>query len=169
MPLAKSNISAAMIELGLPYIRGYKPRGNYQAAPAGEIRRRVQDARVLAALRAAPAAAAAGGRLQPAPPPLPARRRGGRHIDYGLLQEENRKLGALGEQLVVAFERRQLSQGGWPRPFGPLETGTGRGRPAVPGPRGPYAYSGLARTPSISRVIETFSLTTTPPPGTGPL
>jgi hypothetical protein len=36
------NISAVMIEMGLPYIRGYKPRGNYQAALAREIRRRLE-------------------------------------------------------------------------------------------------------------------------------
>src|SRR5947209_3005610 len=32
------NISAAMVDLGLPYIKGYKPRGNYQRALVDEIR-----------------------------------------------------------------------------------------------------------------------------------
>jgi hypothetical protein len=115
------NISAAMVELGLPYIRGYKPRGNYQEALLAEIRRRLeQDPHLL-------------DRLQPtltdAPttrPPLqrteaPSRRPGnrgrstpgskaGRHVDYGLLQEENRQLGALGEELVVDYERRWLQE-----------------------------------------------------------
>jgi hypothetical protein len=36
------NISAAMINLGLPYIRGYLPRGNYQAALATEVQRRLE-------------------------------------------------------------------------------------------------------------------------------
>jgi hypothetical protein len=33
------NISAAMLDLGPPYIRGYKPRGNYQAALTTAIQR----------------------------------------------------------------------------------------------------------------------------------
>ena len=32
-----ANVSALMIELGLPYIDGYKPRGNYQASLRDEI------------------------------------------------------------------------------------------------------------------------------------
>jgi Domain of unknown function (DUF3883) len=103
-----ANISAAMIELGLPYIRGYKPRGNYQAALAGEIRRRLADPGVLAALRVSPPAAATGDLQWAEIPPPPPRKRGGRHIDYGALQEENQRRGALGEELVVAFERERL-------------------------------------------------------------
>ena len=46
------NISAAMLGLGLPYIRGYKPMSNYQAALASEIRRHVEaDPRLLQILR----------------------------------------------------------------------------------------------------------------------
>jgi hypothetical protein len=105
-----ANISAAMIELGLPYIRGYKPRGNYQAALATEIRRRLADPGVLAALRVSPPAAAAGEMHQAEIPPPPPPKRGGRHVDYGALQEENQRRGALGEELVVAFERKRLRQ-----------------------------------------------------------
>ncbi len=36
------NISAAMLDLGLPYIRGHKPLSNYQAALATEIRRHLE-------------------------------------------------------------------------------------------------------------------------------
>lgn len=107
-----ANISAAMIELGLPYIRGYKPRGNYQAELVSEIRRRVAEPQLLAALRAQPATPAAGALLPAEPPPAPPRKPGGRHLDYGLLQEENRRLGAAGEQLVVAFEQQRLTCGG---------------------------------------------------------
>jgi hypothetical protein len=32
------NISAVMVELGLPYIEGYKPRGNFQALLADGVR-----------------------------------------------------------------------------------------------------------------------------------
>ena len=107
-----ANISAAMIELGLPYIRGYKPRGNYQAELVSEIQRRVVDPKLLAALRTGPGASALR-MLRPAdPPPPPPRKRVGRHVDYGLLQEENRRLGAVGEQLVLEFERRRLASCG---------------------------------------------------------
>jgi hypothetical protein len=107
-----ANISAAMIELGLPYIRGYKPRGNYQAALETEIRRRIGDMRLLEAVRAAPTGTTAGQLELTDPPARPPRRRVGRHIDYGALQEENRRRGAHGEQLVVAFERHHLHRGG---------------------------------------------------------
>ena len=42
------------------------------------------------------------------------RKPGGRQVDYGLLQEENSRRGRLGEQLVVAFEQRQLREAGHP-------------------------------------------------------
>lgn len=105
-----ANISAAMIELGLPYIRGYKPRGNYQAELVGEIQRRMIEPQLLAALRADPGIASPETLRSAEPPQPPPRKHVGRHVDYGLLQEENRKLGELGEQLVVQFERRQLIQ-----------------------------------------------------------
>lgn len=37
------NISAVMISLGLPYIRGYKPKANIQGALAEEIQRRLEE------------------------------------------------------------------------------------------------------------------------------
>jgi Domain of unknown function (DUF3883) len=109
-----ANISAAMIQVGLPYIRGYKPRGNYQAALETEIRRRLAAPQVLAALRVAPPARAISGLQRAEPPPPPPGKRGGRHIDYGALQAENQRRGALGEQLVVIFERQRLTQSGHP-------------------------------------------------------
>ena len=107
-----ANISAAMIELGLPYIRGYKPRGNYQAELVSEIQRRMAEPQLLAALRTDPGIASTETLRSAEPPQPPPRKQVGRHVDYGLLQEENRKLGELGEQLVVQFERRQLTQVG---------------------------------------------------------
>jgi hypothetical protein len=107
------NISAAMLELGLPYIRGYKPRGNYQAALLREIQHRMEeDPRQLASLRAEPQASAASSLQRAEPPSSTATNRKGTHLDYGLLQEENSRLGAMGEELVVEFERKRLRRSG---------------------------------------------------------
>ena len=98
-----ANISAVMIGLGLPYIRGYKPYGNYQAALKDEVRRRLEDPQLLAALRLPGQARqrqVCGG---PGRRRRPGNQAAGRLTD-GLLQEENSRRGRLGEQLVVAFE-----------------------------------------------------------------
>jgi len=110
------NISAAMLDLGLPYIQGYKPMGNYQAALSGEIRRRVETRPpLLALLRVDPGDLVQNSRLQRVGTlPRARENRRGRHPDYGLLQEENRRWGALGEQLVVEYERSQLRHRGRP-------------------------------------------------------
>lgn len=121
--LKYQNISAAMLDLGLPYIRGYKPRRNYQAALIAEIQRRVDAApQLLHALGDfAEGDAPPGSQLRrtqppkPAPPPRtsPAKRDGvGRHRDYGLLQEENSRRGRQGERLVVDYERAWLGEQG---------------------------------------------------------
>ncbi len=115
------NISAAMLELGLPYIRGYKPMRNYQAALAAEIQRRLDaDPHLLCTLReGASAGVPTGNPLQRMAPPSPAPqlaasrgtgRRAGRHPDYGALAEENRRRGAQGEELVADYERSWLRQ-----------------------------------------------------------
>lgn len=108
----RGNISAVMIGLGLPYIRGYKPYGNYQDELEDEITRRVNP-QLLTALRVTQTPATAVSSLRRTePPPRPRRKRRGSHLDYGLLQEENRRRGTLGEQLVVAFEQRQFRESG---------------------------------------------------------
>ena len=116
------NISAAMIALGLPYIRGYKPMGNFQEALSAEIQRRLQaDPALLGHLQTGPAGAIPPGPLQRTDPPqraagnrerASAPDRPGRHPDYGLLQQENTKRGALGEQLVTDYERAWLRRQG---------------------------------------------------------
>jgi hypothetical protein len=110
------NISAALVNLGLPYIRGYLPRGNYQAALATEIQRRLEtDLSLLTQIMPRKPSSNGGGQLQLADaPPLRARTRAGRHVDYGKLQEESRRVGALGEELVVNYERRRLRDAGRP-------------------------------------------------------
>jgi hypothetical protein len=117
------NISAAMLDLGLPYIRGYKPRSNYQAALTAEIQRRLEaDPQLLRTLKAGTdGGASPGSHLQRTPAPAPSATtaaspatgsRKGRHLDYGLLQEENRHRGAHGEELVADYERAWLRQHG---------------------------------------------------------
>jgi hypothetical protein len=112
------NISAVMIELGLPYIRGYTPMGNRQEALAIEIQRRLQaDPALLSRLQSKPTDALPASPLQRTEPPqraagnrerASAGNRPGRHPDYGLLQAENTKRGATGERLVVDYERTWL-------------------------------------------------------------
>jgi hypothetical protein len=110
------NISAAMINLGLPYIRGYLPRGNYQAALSDEIQRRLEaDPSLLSHVmpQTQTSASDSGRELRRSEPPPPrARTRAGRNIDYGKLQEESRRVGVLGEELVVHYERQRLRQAG---------------------------------------------------------
>jgi len=110
------NISAAMINLGLPYIRGYLPRGNYQAALSDEIQRRLEaDPSLLTQIMPREPSADLGGELQLTdPPPARAPTRAGRHIDYGALQEESRRVGVLGEELVVVYEQQRLKNAGRP-------------------------------------------------------
>jgi hypothetical protein len=119
------NISAAMLDLGLPYIRGYKPMINYQGALTAEIQRHLEaDPQLLRTLRAdADSDALPATRLQRTPIPAPSTSaaashlpgsRAGRHPDYGLLHEENRRRGTQGEELVADYERGWLRQHGRP-------------------------------------------------------
>ncbi len=109
------NISAVMLQLGLPYIKGYKPLSNIQEALLTEVRRR---------LEASPERFA---ELQPQPSPAEARfsevlrqvavpemlpEPHGRKVDYGLLQEESKRVGDRGEESVLNFEKAALEKGG---------------------------------------------------------
>ena len=113
------NISAVMLELGLPYITGYKPLPNIQEALIAEVGRRLEaspeefaklrpqdpqptspiEARLAASLRQVPV---------PETPPGPR----GRKVDYGLLQEESKRIGDLGEEFVLNHEKVALEKHG---------------------------------------------------------
>ena len=124
------NISAVLLELGLPYIPGYKPAFNYQ--------RQLKQA-VLAHIARDPAefdqlTQAADEEpaqpnhekvdwstvFDPHPPDCltdykrPDRRYLGRRIDYSARERLNRALGESGEKFALEFERYRLAQSGRP-------------------------------------------------------
>lgn len=124
-----ANISAVLIELGLPYIDGYKPRANYQELLRDEVVARLEASHgVLAATAAivnatAPAAPSLRsladivvgkpvrdrGRLyerRSAPPPPP------RHVNYLEQEARNRSLGRAGEEFALEVEHRRLWEAG---------------------------------------------------------
>lgn len=122
-----ANISAILIELGFPYISGYKPRSNYQqllrdvvedrlAASPGIVQLAADDADrtpaipslddLLKALTAPPRPSSQVGERQTRRPyrhrPNPLQ------INYLEREARNRSLGFAGEEFVLAYERARL-------------------------------------------------------------
>jgi Domain of unknown function (DUF3883) len=119
------NISAVMLEMGIPYIRGYKPRSNFQALLVGVVAEQVRnrpslDQAALAAVQQPAIAPIAGdfvkvithapalqSRLSESMPP---------HAfnavkkDYLAREAENRSLGLAGEEFVTQYEHWRLVQ-----------------------------------------------------------
>jgi hypothetical protein len=117
------NISAVLDELGLPWIRGYKPKRNYQGAIFDAIDRRLTVSPAI--LEQTPAAVlppvGASGIFvptpvpEPAPDPIPKRLRElVRKFDPIERDYRNRALGSAGEQFVVELERRRLNEANRP-------------------------------------------------------
>ena len=123
------NISAVLLGLGLPYIDGYKPRGNYQARLAEEVESYLEaNPNLLATMPSAPVISpqAKPTLIIPdlelvieAPPDQivsprtrekPWLTRRGRRIDFAEVDALNRHLGKLGEQFVVEVEKHRLLQ-----------------------------------------------------------
>ena len=119
------NTSAVMIELGYPYIDGYKPRGNYQALLADVVEAQlagnhaVQDAAQAAVLRPAVEVALLDPLAVWVPAPhAPPRQResppayGHKFVatrrDYLAQEAHNRSLGRAGELFVLELEARLL-------------------------------------------------------------
>lgn len=120
------NISAILIAARFPYIRGYKPLGNFQGLLSDVVLEHLADdadlnhlaavfaesvvttpnSRDVLSLMCDPpdaleaARIALGGQLM---------RRDRRRIDYVARESANRTLGAAGEELVVRYERQRLS------------------------------------------------------------
>jgi hypothetical protein len=129
-----ANISALMIELGLPYIDGYQPRGNYQALLRDEIVTQWDANPVLQVLAGqlvvAPAPVATtrfslDTVFVPVPtrlvesgvvrerPARPAKPRLG--INYLERDAQNAALGLAGEEFVLRLEHQRLWEAGAPR------------------------------------------------------
>lgn len=118
------NISAVMLELGFPYLTGYKPRVNFQRRLLSEVvSRQVGQHRVLdeAAMAAAtrPVDRAEGANFSQlkveAPRPVTATRDAAQGApgtpikrDYLERESRNRSLGRAGEDFAVQFERWRL-------------------------------------------------------------
>jgi hypothetical protein len=94
---------------------------------------------------------------------LPGRNnRRGRHVDYGLLQEENRRRGELGEKLVFRYEQDFLRQAGRPDLAGQVrwvskEDGDGVGYDISPAiHKGACATSRSKPLPSDPKLLFTY-------------
>jgi hypothetical protein len=124
------NISAVLIELGYPYIDGYKPLPNYQRILRDIVEDRLSDATnlyqaataaverelietphledVLSILVSPPSQEPESRVLydRPNPAPKPVRR------NFLEIESRNRSLGEAGEKLVIEFEQQRLWRAG---------------------------------------------------------
>ena len=110
------NISSVMLQLGLPYIEGYKPLPNIQDALRLEVRRRLEVdpgwfAKLQPQQKSPVEAQFASALRQVAVPEMPPEARG-RKVDYGLLHEESKRVGDRGEEFVFNFEKATLEREG---------------------------------------------------------
>lgn len=121
--LKHQNISSVLHELGLPFIRGYKPRSNVQEllreVVVQSIRQRQQDlARILDDYEAVHAPSGPDYTAVLVEPPAPAaiapgptqRLRLPRKLDHAARDESNRALGRAGESWTLGYERHRLGQ-----------------------------------------------------------
>lgn len=124
----RANISAVMIELGYPYINGYKPRSNFQRLLLESVESHlagnttVEEAARAAANRPATPVTAEDVELSWVPRPIPSRTRerppeyapcfSAAKRDYLAQESRNRSLGHAGELLIVELEARRLHAAG---------------------------------------------------------
>jgi hypothetical protein len=123
------NISAILRELSVPYVRGYKPRHNYQELLREVVEERLADAPdlleaidrvvnqpvqapptvedILSVLVAPPEREDGLVRLQTSPP-----RRNSVKRNYLKTEAENRSLGVAGEEFVLQYEHARLWRAG---------------------------------------------------------
>lgn len=135
--LKRSNISAILIELGCPYISGYKPRGNYQLLLRKVVEERIASDPLLdaAALTASTTPAAVPliedfSELLVDAPKLSQSVREPRRNEYTTIphkrdylerEARNISLGNAGEEFVVNFEHFRLHNLGFKKLAGKVE------------------------------------------------
>ncbi len=127
-----SNISAVLSDLGLPFINGYKPRGNTQLL----LRKAVQAflnghvstvSKIVDALEEVKSPGEKNYKAVLVEPPsfrpslnmskTERRERVPRRFDYAARDEANRSLGRAGEEWVIGFEKHRLTELGVPELF----------------------------------------------------
>ena len=119
-----ANISAAMVDLGFPYIRGYKPRSNYQALLATVATEQVRlhtilDNAALAAVQQPAVMPSATDFTKVKSDAPPKQTRVSEPInpllfkavkrDYLEREAQNQSLGLAGEEFIVQFEHWRLN------------------------------------------------------------
>ena len=122
------NISAVLAEMGLPFIKGYKPRPNYQGMLAGEVSKYLKDNQVNLEkafnnfsdgfvnpneihptsfdniLETDPPVNSMVNENKPQYRPI--------KINYLEREQNNRQLGEEGERLIIEFEKWRLAKEG---------------------------------------------------------
>ena len=125
------NVSGVLVELGLPYIEGYKPRSNYQSILATQVEsfldqrpdflQQVASAPTLNPTEPKPVAKPNLEEVivdpperifAPATTAKPWLSRKARKMDFAERDAANRQLGRLGEQFVYDLERYRLNLAG---------------------------------------------------------
>ncbi|TDY03997.1 DUF3883 domain-containing protein [Thiohalophilus thiocyanatoxydans] len=121
------NISAILLELGYPYIQGYKPAFNYQKILKDTVLMHLQsqagvvESKVVELADQVPEQSGEvdWNRVLETPPDrLPdspvvgAREFNPGHYNFAAREERNRRLGQLGEEFVLEFEKYRLEQAG---------------------------------------------------------
>jgi hypothetical protein len=120
-----ANISAVLIDLGFPYISGYKPRGNYQRLLREVVADRLTGDRAIQQLAAADATSSSPIPQVPdilkvvtdPPKPMHHASEAGTFgtslgVNYLEIEARNQALGLAGEQFVLLFEKARLASVG---------------------------------------------------------
>lgn len=127
--LKHQNISAVLLELGYPWISGYKPRGNYQRALYEKLVSRLKSDRkideVVSSAVEQPAIvplvssyesflvdAPKAEKVSDSNEEYRVKERHGIRRDYLAVEAHNRSLGSAGEEFVLNYERYRLRQFG---------------------------------------------------------
>jgi hypothetical protein len=130
--LKHQNVSAVLHGMDLPFITGYKPRGNSQLLLRKAVQKYLLDhsnrvSQIVDALEEvkAPSEKLFNAVVVDAPElttvaqfaPSAPRLRLPRKVDYAARDDSNRKLGRIGEQWVLGFEQQRLKDAGMPELF----------------------------------------------------